>query len=473
MSVQVAAILMVAIAAGSISAGVAYAADPAPPPFQQQRDGVPLDAIECNEPRDLHIRDSNIPLCLYVSTYELLSGYGMDLVPSERSYADIIKAVDSIPDAGADKAQRVVRETIRMYESDRENAFANINVLSENSVLHYPFVIDPDTERIASHGASTARIGDPSVIFGNYADRPGEAILGELRNGSGTWAEYVFLDPISNEDRLKSSWLVLYDGYIFGAGYYYSPDEKINRVIDNAIVLYESGGFAAINALNASANAYYLFVVDYVTSTLVAHSAYPDRVGFVDLTSPESRDKDMTLPEVGEILKEGKEVVRYTANANPVTGEYSQKRNSYKLHDGYIFGAGYYYPAEEKVMNVVKRTIAAYDSDKEAAFASVDAQAGTLNPHYPFIIDADSGLIAAHGAFPDIIGTPSVILGNFADRPADAIMADLQNGSTWVNYTYPIPGTHFEETKRSYLELHDGYVFGSGYYFSIFTVILP
>ena len=161
------------------------------------------------------------------------------------------------------------------------------------------------------------------------------------------------------------------------------------------------------------------------------------------------------------------------ANANPVTGEYSQKRNSYKLHDGYIFGAGYYYPAEEKVMNVVKRTIAAYDSDKEAAFASVDAQAGTLNPHYPFIIDADSGLIAAHGAFPDIIGTPSVILGNFADRPADAIMADLQNGSTWVNYTYPIPGTHFEETKRSYLELHDGYVFGSGYYFSIFTVILP
>ena len=464
---------MVAIAAGSISAGVAYAVDPAPPPFQQQRDGVPLDAIECNEPRDLYIRDSNIPLCLYVSTYELLSGYGMDLVPSERSYADIIKAVDSIPDAGADKAQRVVRETIRMYESDRENAFANINVLSENSVLHYPFVIDPDTERIASHGASTARIGDPSVIFGNYADRPGEAILGELRNGSGTWAEYVFLDPISNEDRLKRSWLALHDGYIFGAGYYYSLDEKINRVLDNAIALYESGGFAAINALNANADAHYPFVIDFANNdTIVAHGAYPHRVG-INLSSPSALHKDLTLAEIAEIIEDGKQVARYLTYPNPVTGEDGQKRNSYKLHDGYIFGAGYFYPAEDKVMNVVERTIASYDSDKESAFADVDAQAGTLDPHYPFIIDVDSGLIVAHGAFPGVIGTPSVILGNFADRPADAIMADLQNGSTWVNYTYPIPGTHFEETKRSYLELHDGYVFGSGYYFSIFTVILP
>ena len=395
----------------------------------------------------------------------------MDLIPSDRSYADMISAISSIPDAGPAEAQRVVKETIRMYESNTDSAFANIDALSENPILHYPFVIDPDTELIVSHGASATRVGALSVIFGNYADRPSDAILEDLRNSSGTWAEYVFLDPISNEDRLKNSWLVLHDGYIFGAGYYYSLEEKMSRVLDNAIALYESGGFAAINALNASADAHYPFVIDFANNdTIVAHGVYPHLVG---ISSPSIFHRDMTLSEVAENLNDGKQVAQYFTFPNPVTGEDGQKRNLYKLHDGYIFGAGYFYPAEDKVMNVVERTIASYDSDREAAFAGVDAQAGTLDPHYPFVIDAESGLIVAHGAFPDVIGTPSVILGNFADRPADAIMADLQNGGTWVKYTYPIPGAGFEETKRSYLELHDGYIFCSGYYFSIFTVILP
>ena len=466
------AILLVAVLAGSISIGVAYADSAASPPFQQQRDGVPLDAIECNAPRELYIRDSTIPLCLHMSTYELLSGYGMDLVPSDRSYADLINAISSIPGAGPAEVQRVVKETIRMYESDTENAFVNIDMLSENPILHYPFVVDPDTRTIVSHGASPARVGDPSVILGDYADRPGDVILEELRNGSSTWAEYVFLDSVSNEDRLKSSWLVLHDGHIFGAGYYYSLEEKIERVIDDAIALYESGGFAAINALTANVNANYPFVIDYVANKMVAHGADPDWVGR-DLASPGTPGKDMTSAEVAEFLKEGKQVVRYHTLPNPVTGEDGQKRNSFRLHDGYLFSAGYYYPAEEKVMNVVKRTIEAYDSDKESAFADVDAQAGTLDPHYPFIIDLDSTLIVAHGARPEVVGTPSIILSDFADRPTDKILADLQNGDTWVKYTYPIPGTIFDETKRSYLQLHDGYIFGSGYYFSLFTVVLP
>ena len=127
MSTAIVAIFIIAFLAGSVSVGAAYAASSAPPPFQQQRDGVPLDAIECNAPRDLYIRDSSIPLCLYAPTFEFLSGLGMDLIPSDRSYADMISAISSIPDAGPAEAQRVVKETIRMYESNTDSAFANID----------------------------------------------------------------------------------------------------------------------------------------------------------------------------------------------------------------------------------------------------------------------------------------------------------------------------------------------------------
>ena len=48
-------------------------------PLQQQREGVPLSDIQCNAPRDLYIRDSQQPLCLYPDTYEALLALGLDL----------------------------------------------------------------------------------------------------------------------------------------------------------------------------------------------------------------------------------------------------------------------------------------------------------------------------------------------------------------------------------------------------------
>lgn len=467
-------IFVITVLVSSTSINAAYAtalstAFPAPP-FRQLDDGIPLDAIECNAPRDLYVRDSNIPLCIHASTFEILLERGMNLAPHNISYTDMIVALNTLTDSESHTVKRIVEETINMYDADTDNAFANINMLSQDSVLYYPFVLDLDTGNVASHGASIDRVGDRSVVLGDYTDRPVSVILDELQDG-GTWAEYLFLDPMSNEDNLKRSWLVLHDGYIFGAGYYDSIDEKINTVIDDAITLYESGGIAAINALDI-VDVYFPFVVDYTTDTMVGFPANPDFIG-TNMSANPILAKDLSILEIAEFLKEDKQVFRYFTALNPITGEDSQKRTSYKVHDTYVFGAGYNYPAEEKVANVVKRTIAAYDLDKDSAFADVNAQAESLDPHYPFVIDADSGLIVSHGAFPDVIGTPSIIFEGAADKSVEEIMTDLQDGSAWIKYTYPIPGTVFEETKRSYLQLHDGYVFGSGYYFSMFTVVVP
>ena len=459
-------LIVAVILTGAISVDTVYAIDfEYSPPLQQQRDGVPVDAIQCNAPREMYLMNAMTPVCIYASTYEILLGYGIDLA-LHQSFA---RTVYMITDAGEQEVQHVVEETVRMYNSDKENALANVNRLSENIVVHYPFILDPGTRNIVAHGVSPDRVDTQSTILGNYADKPYSVIVDELQNNDGTWVDYVFLDPITNEDRLKRSWLVLHDGYIFGAGFYYSLEEKIYRVIDDAIALYEvDGGFDGINALHTSPDAHYPLVIDPVANMVVAHGAFPEQVG------PALVPQDASFMEMADALANGSRVVQHLSFKNPVTGEDGQKILLFRLHDGYLFMAGYYYPASEKVISVVEDTIKMYELDKDSAFGNISALSESIDPHYPFVVDPDTGNIVAHGAFPENVGTMSVILGGYADRLPEDILADLQDGSgTWVEYLYRIPGTDFEEKKRSYLQMHDGYIFGSGYYFSVFTVISP
>ena len=460
--------LAVALLVGSIAVSIdtAYAEETVlhPSPLQQQMDGIPVDAIQCNTPRELYVRDSKTPVCISASAHDLLLERGIDLV-LRQSFA---RTIYMITDAGEPEVQRVVEETIRMYDQDRENAFANIGDLSENVVSHYPFVLYLDTGNIVAHGANLARVGVPSLILGDYADKSYNTILEELNNGDGTWVDYVFLDPETNEDGLKRSWLVLHDGHIFGAGLYYSIEDKISRIIDNAIDVYEEGGLDAVTALYTKINAHYPLVLDPAISKLAAHAGFPER----DWRAM-SGSSDIPLPVIAKALEEtGKDAWRYITFKNPTTDMEDQKRILYRFHDGYLFGAGYYYPAADKAVRVVEDTINAYKTDSTNAFASITAQSeNIITPHYPFVIDSTDRSIVAHGAFPENVGTQSLILSGYADKTPQEVLAELQSGGTWVEYVYPIPGTDFEERKRSYLQMYDGYIFGAGYYFSAFTVL--
>ena len=47
----------------------------------------------------------------------------------------------------------------------------------------------------------------------------------------------------------------------------------------------------------------------------------------------------------------------------------------------------------------------------------------------------------------------------------DVIIEELKtNGSVWATYTFDNPAIRADQIKRSYLELRDGLIFGSGYY---------
>ena len=82
---------------------------------------------------------------------------------------------------------------------------------------------------------------------------------------------------------------------------------------------------------------------------------------------------------------------------------------------------------------------------------------------YMFIVD-ESGTMVAH-ANPALVGQPvDDVLGpnNYPTGAAVAASAD-ENGA-WFDYTFTNLATGSVETKHSWMVIHDGITFGSGWY---------
>ena len=228
--------------------------------------------------------------------------------------------------------------------------------------------------------------------------------------------------------------------------------------MDETIALYNSdpdGAFATITAM-MSTDPSYPFVID-MDAIVVAHGSNPDQVGANSaLIAATNKPIDVIILE----LQEGEVWVEYTFN-NPATGTEQYKRSLVVLHDGYVFGSGYYTSPESIVRGVMDETIALYNSDPDGAFATITAMMST-DPSYPFVADS-TGHLVAHGANPDLLGEDFMVLTQ-SEGSFDMLLSELQEGDIWLEYPFQNPATGTEQYKRSLVVLHDGYVFGSGYY---------
>ncbi|MBI1658998.1 MAG: hypothetical protein IS632_09560 [Thaumarchaeota archaeon] len=80
---------------------------------------------------------------------------------------------------------------------------------------------------------------------------------------------------------------------------------------------------------------------------------------------------------------------------------------------------------------------------------------------YPFVLNASTMDTVADGAFPYVVGDP---LYRAIKKPAGAILEDLYSGrGTWIEHMSENPDTGTVQLKRSWLYLHDGYAFRSGW----------
>ena len=122
----------------------------------------------------------------------------------------------------------------------------------------------------------------------------------------------------------------------------------------------------------------------------------------------------------------------------------------------------------QQAQMVVADAVALYDQKGTLAFEVITAESKNLQEGqlYPFVLDPKDITVIAHGADPDKVGTISVSLTE-SDRPYEQILEELKsNKGTWVEYRYVNPDTGQVQLKKTWLFLHDGYIFGSGYYLS-------
>ena len=112
--------------------------------------------------------------------------------------------------------------------------------------------------------------------------------------------------------------------------------------------------------------------------------------------------------------------------------------------------------------HVVQQTIELYESDgRQALLDYVNSMASVDGQWYPFVIEGEY-TIAHHN--PRFIGQdPDERVDSTGRFYGDEMLAAIEDGR-WVSYVFLNPDTGREHTKHAWVVLHDGLIFGSGWY---------
>lgn len=120
------------------------------------------------------------------------------------------------------QAMKMVELAIDTYDLEGVSSFIEFDEINKfhNDSL-YVFVIEKESHIIRAHGSNPLLIGTSSM---DLID-PSEINIGKLLDDNvtfeGVWVEYQFFNPETDQIERKTSWIVLYDGYIFGVGVYH------------------------------------------------------------------------------------------------------------------------------------------------------------------------------------------------------------------------------------------------------------
>ena len=378
--------------------------------------------------------------------YIFASGY---YLPDSRVQATVDLAVSTYQSVGADGFDRFT--ALLPITTDRSSDDLDI---SEYAVLTLP----------ASRGIvppPVASIGGLTITNDRIID-----LYRDLIASGSVWIERVMINPATGTEQVWRSWAYVYDNYIFQSGYFV-PDSEVQSVVDRVVFQYDVHGEAAFDIITPEEpitdDIIYSFVITADTYETVAHETIPEQVG-ICCSDAIRFTGDRPFEEVLEELNiYGGAWVTYTF-VNPNTGTDQNKRTWLYLHDGYIFGSGYYI-SDSQVQAIVRNAIHTYDLEAENTFELINALSENRQSQtYPFVIDAATYEIVSDGHDTDMIGTVADALVA-ADRPVEEILAALESsGGTWSHYMAINPVTGAEELKRTWLSLHDGYIFGSGYH---------
>ena len=369
-----------------------------------------------------------------------------------------------------------VNKAIDMYESEGLDAtLAHYNTRASMDGPWYVFIFDAD-DNIIAHAPDPSLVNGPaSNAIGPNGFPAGDAVAASA-DEDGEWFAYTYPNPASGAIETKHSWMVRHDGFLFGSGWYERGPRKSDApaytqsFVQQAVNLYDAVGLddtlAYYNSEESIDGQWYIFIFDE-NDTMLAHAANPDLVN-----RPASYAVGPNGYPTGEAVvataDEDGAWFGYTY-PNPATGGVETKHSWVVRHDGLTFGSGWYErgpsrsdaPAYTK--SYVEQALNLYDAlGLDAAIEYYGSQESVDGQWYVFIID-QNGYTIAHPN-PMFVGRdPNLRIDATGYFYGDDLRGATETGK-WVDYVLINPETGDDRQKHTWAVLHDGYLFGSGWY---------
>ena len=252
--------------------------------------------------------------------------------------------------------------------------------------------------------------------------------------------------------------------------------EYTREFVAQAVIRYEQNGLgetlAHYNNEASIDGQWYVFIFD-TRDVLVAHAPNPDLVGLhsSNVLGPNDYPSGDSVVAVARANPEGA-WLDYTY-PNPATGDLETKHSYVMVHDGLVFGSGWYEPGPsrsqpaEYTQAVVAQAANLYDALGRDAAVSYYGSAGSVDGQWYVFIADEQDVLIANPARPRSVGlTPDRVIGanGYPAGEAVAAVARANPDGAWIEYVFPNPASGRYEVKNSWVIVHDGLVFGSGWY---------
>ena len=248
------------------------------------------------------------------------------------------------------------------------------------------------------------------------------------------------------------------------------PEAYTKYFVQSAIKMYEAEGLEATvahyNLPTSTDGQWYVFIVDE-NEIMVAH-ADPAQVGVNvnDILGPNGYPAGAGVYAVAD---EDGAWFDYTFT-NLSTGGVEIKHSWMVIHDGIVFGSGWYEAGPRKTdapaytKAFVQQAINLYDAvGLEDTVAYYNKPESVDGQWYMFIVD-ESGAMVSHLHEP-LLGIHINDVVTTHDYPSGAgVYAVADEDGGWFTYNSDNPVTGKAETKHSWMVIHDGLMFGSGWY---------
>lgn len=246
-----------------------------------------------------------------------------------------------------------VQQALDLYDAiGREAAVAFYNTPESIHGQWYVFISGEDDVSI-SHAAVPANVGRHADEIRGPNAFPAGRLVADGATDDGAWVSYTYVNPATGTVESKHSWVIRYDGLLFGSGWYEPGPAKedaaayTRALVDQAAHLARVSGreraIAYYNMPESVDGPWYVFVID-ADGIIVAQPTQPELAG----TDAGALTDVNGKPFGRELVAAGEDGawVDYVFE-NPDTGELERKHTWVMRSGGLVFGSGWYEPAAD------------------------------------------------------------------------------------------------------------------------------